>query len=85
MSEIQVLPLPKVFPIWDHPGISRYPETIRVSFSDGTVRTYLLSVEMPHPSLAAAIDNINKMEGYSHIPAGELTDRNRRKTGGDKT
>lgn len=71
MSEIQVLPLPKVFPIWDHPGISRYPETIRVSFSDGTVRTYLLSVEMPHPSLAAAIDNINKMEGYSHERKGK--------------
>jgi len=71
VSEIQVLPLPKVFPIWDHPGVSRYPETIRVSFSDGTVRTYLLSVEMPHPSLAAAIDNINKMEGYSHERKGK--------------
>lgn len=84
MSEIRVLPLPKVTGIWQH-DCSKYPEIIRVPMSDGTVRTYLLSVEMPHPSLAAAIDNINKMEGYSHIPAGELTDRNRRKTGGDKT
>ena len=83
MSEIQVLPLPKVTGIWQH-DCSKYPEIIRVPMSDGTVRTYLLSVEMPHPALAAAIDNINKMEGYSHIPAGELTDRNRRKTGGDK-
>ena len=84
MSEIRVLPLPKVTGIWQH-DCSKYPEIIRVPMSDGTVRTYLLSVEMPHPSLAAAIDNIHKMEGYSHIPAGELTDRNRRKTGGDKT
>ena len=79
-----MLPLPKVTGIWQH-DCSKYPEIIRVPMSDGTVRTYLLSVEMPHPSLAAAIENINKMEGYSHIPAGELTDRNRRKTGGDKT
>lgn len=84
MSEIRVLPLPKVTGIWQH-DCSKYPEIIRVPMSDGTVRTYLLSVEMPHPALAAAIENINKMEGYSHIPAGELTDRNRRKTGGDKT
>ena len=83
MSEIRVLPLPKVTGIWQH-DCSKYPEIIRVPMSDGTVRTYLLSVEMPHPALAASIDNINKMEGYSHIPAGELTDRNRRKTGGDK-
>ena len=84
MSEIRVLPLPKVTGIWQH-DCSKYPEIIRVPMSDGTVRTYLLSVEMPHPALAAAIENINKMEGYSHIPAGELTDRNRRKTGGAKT
>ena len=84
MSEIRVLPLPRVTGIWEH-DYSKYPDRIRVPMSDSSVQTYLLSVEMPHPALAAAIENINKMEGYSHIPAGELTDRNRRKTGGDKT
>ena len=45
MSEIvQVLPMPKVHPIWEHPGISKYPETIRVSFSDGKVITYRIDV-----------------------------------------
>ena len=39
MSEsVQVLPLPKVLPIWEHGG--RYPEIIRVSMSDGKVITY---------------------------------------------
>lgn len=63
MSEsIQVLPMPKVFPIWEHPGISRYPETIRVSFSDGKVVTYRIDVDMPHPCFEAAMKSIERMK-----------------------
>lgn len=71
MSEtVQVLPMPKVFPIWDHPGISRYPETIRVSFSDGKVITYRIDMDLPHPCLEASFRNIERMEGYAK---GELS------------
>ena len=63
MSEVvQVLPLPKVHPIWEHPGISKYPETIKVSFSNGKVVTYRIDVEIPHPCFEAAMKNIERME-----------------------
>ena len=61
-ESVQVLPLPKVHPIWDHPGISKYPETIRVSFSDGRVITYKIDVEQPHPCFEAAMKNIERMK-----------------------
>lgn len=64
MSNIQALPLPKVFPIWEHPGISTYPEKIRVSFSDGKIVTYHIDVDLPHPCFEAAMKNIRNMEGY---------------------
>ena len=63
MSEsVQVLPLPRVFPIWEHPGISKYPETIRVSFSNGKTVLYHIDVEMPHPLFEAAMKNIERMK-----------------------
>ena len=67
---VQVLPLPKVFPVWEHPGISRYPETIRVSFSDGKTVLYRIDADMPHPALSKAFRNIENMKniciGYEH-------------------
>ena len=63
MSEVvQVLPMPKVHPIWEHPGISRYPETIRVSFADGKVVTYHIDEKMPHPCFEAAMKNLERMK-----------------------
>ena len=66
MSNIQALPLPKVHPIWEHPGISKYPETIRVSFSDGKTVKYIIDIEQPHPCFEAAMENIRNLEGYKH-------------------
>lgn len=60
MSEIRVLPLPKVTGIWEHDS-SRYPDVIRVPMSDGKVIKYTISIEMPHPSFEAAIRNIERM------------------------
>lgn len=63
---VQVLPLPKVFPIWEHPGISKYPETIRVSFSDGTTVLYHIDANLPHPCCVAinkGMKNLKKMAG----------------------
>lgn len=64
MSEVRVLPLPKVTGIWRHDS-SKYPEIIRVPMSDGRIISYHIDVEMPHPQLMAALENIKRMEGYS--------------------
>lgn len=47
-TTIRIMPMPVVYPIWEHDE-SDYPETIRVSFSNGHVRTYSLCVEQPKP------------------------------------
>lgn len=60
MSEIRVLPLPKVTGIWEH-DFSKYPDVIRVPMSDGKVVKYVIDVQQPHPSLEAAIRNIERM------------------------
>lgn len=62
MSEVRVLPLPKVTGLYDH-DVSRYPDRIRVPMADGRVVTYVIDVQMPHPCLEAAIRNIRKMKG----------------------
>ena len=61
MSEIRVMPLPKVTGVWEHDS-SRYPDRIRVPMSDGKVVTYNISVEMPHPCFEAAMKNLGKMK-----------------------
>lgn len=51
MSEkapIRIMPMPVVHPTWERDG-SEYPETIRVSFCNGKIRTYHLAVEQPKP------------------------------------
>jgi hypothetical protein len=60
MSEIRVLPLPKVTGVWDH-DVSKYPDRIRVPMSDGKVVTYHIDIEMPHPCFEAAMKNIERM------------------------
>lgn len=61
MSEIRVLPLPKVTGIWDR-DVSRYPDRIKVPMADGKVVTYHIDIEIPHPCFEAAIKNIERME-----------------------
>lgn len=61
MSEIRVMPLPKVTGVWEHDA-SRYPDKIRIPMSDGKVITYHIDVEMPHPCFEAAIKTIERME-----------------------
>lgn len=60
MSEVRVLPLPQVLGEWEH-DYSRYPETIRVSFSDGKTVKYRIDVQQPHPSFEAAMKNLERM------------------------
>ena len=60
MSEIQVLPLPKVMPIWEHRH-SKYPETIRVSFSNGQTMLYRIDIQQPAPQLKDALDEFTEL------------------------
>lgn len=50
MSEVRVLPLPKVKGVWNH-DFSKYPDLIKVAMSDGKVVNYRLDVEQPAPVL----------------------------------
>ena len=61
MSEVRVLPLPKVTGIWEH-EYSKYPDRIRIPMSDGKVINYTIDIEMPHPCFVAAMKNIESME-----------------------
>lgn len=74
MSEIRVLPLPKVDAHYGPAG-GKYPETIRVAMSDGKVITYRIEIEMPHPQVLDAIANIRNMEkiciGYKRKEPGD--------------
>ena len=60
MSEVRVLPLPKVSGTWEH-DYSKYPETIRVAFSDGKTVKYRIDIEQPHPCFEAAMKNLERM------------------------
>ena len=60
MSEVRVLPLPKVTGLWDH-DVSRYPDRVRIPMSDGKIVTYHIDVDMPHPCFEAAMGNIDRM------------------------
>ena len=64
MSEIRVLPLPKVTGIWEH-DCSRYPDLIRIPMSDGKVITYHIDVDLPHPCCIAINEGLERMEGYA--------------------
>ena len=69
MSEIRVMPLPKVTGVWRH-DCSRYPDEIRIPMSDGKVIRYHIDVEMPHPCFEAAMRNIKKMTGDAATSTG---------------
>lgn len=59
MSEIRVLPLPKVHGDYLY-DFSKYPDTIRVAMSDGKVIRYRIEIEQPHPCLVAALEVLKR-------------------------
>ena len=61
MSEIRVLPLPKVTGLWQYEN-SKYPDVIKVPMSDGKVITYRMDVQQPHPCFEAAMNNLERMK-----------------------
>ena len=64
MSEVRVLPLPKVNGVWNHDS-SRYPDLIRVTMSDGKVVRYRIDIEQPAPVLKGKLDRFSEVCGYA--------------------
>lgn len=59
MSEVRVLPLPKVTGVWER-DISRYPDKVRIPMSDGKIVSYVIDTKQPHPSFLAAMEEIRR-------------------------
>ena len=67
--------LPEAVPYYDH-DFSVHPDSIRVSFKDGSTAVYDLRAEQPHPVIIQNIKIIRKWkQGYVNIPP-----RRRRRT-----
>ena len=61
--------LDKVVPIYDPDRNSKYPDSIRVSFEDGSTAVYDIHVDQPHPACMESITIIRKWNnGYVNQP-----------------
>lgn len=47
---------------------SPIPDSMRVSFSDGSTAVYDLRMDQPHPVILRNIEIIRKWEGYKYQP-----------------
>ena len=73
MSEIRVLPLPKVTGVWKYDA-SKYPDVIKVPMSDGRIVKYRIDEPLPAPVFREKLDRFNEVCGYP--PKGEANGRN---------
>ena len=61
-------PLPEVVPIYEH-DFEEIPESIRVSFENGSTAVYDLRREQPHPLTVKCVETIRKWNnGYNNQP-----------------
>ena len=60
--------LPEVVPYYDHEW-SAHPDSVRISFSDGSTAIYDIRVEQPHPIILENVKIIRRMNGYVNQPA----------------
>ena len=61
-------PLPEVVPIYEH-ELSTLPDSIRVSFEDGSTAVYDIRMDQPHPIIIENINIIRRMkQGYVNQP-----------------
>ncbi len=68
-------PLPGAVPYYKRES-SRIPESIRISFSDGSTAVYELHVEQPAPQIVESIKIIRRMkQGYVNQPARRRRNR----------
>ena len=68
--------LDKVMPIYDR-DISKHPDSIRVSFEDGSTAVYDIRMEQPHLIILENIEIIRKWN-HGYLPEPE---KRRRRTG----
>ena len=60
--------LPEAVPYYDHDW-SAHPDSVRISFSDGSTAIYDIRVEQPHPIILENVKIIRRMNGYVNQPA----------------
>ena len=60
--------LPEAVPYYDHEW-SAHPDSVRISFSDGSTAVYDIRVEQPHPIILENVRIIRRMNGYVNQPA----------------
>lgn len=61
MSDIRVLPLPKVDARYGDIG-GKYPERVRIAMSDGTTQWYRIELEQPRPQVMETLRLIQIMK-----------------------
>ena len=73
-------PLPSTVPI--HDGNGKYPERVRVSFSDGHVRNYVEQIQQPEPVLFTDVETrrMYRINGGYQNKEKPVEDTERRKT-----
>lgn len=60
--------LPEAVPYYEHDW-SAHPDSVRISFSDGSTAIYDIRVEQPHPIILENIEIIRRMKGgYQYKP-----------------
>ena len=61
--------MPEAVPYYEHDW-SVHPDTVRISFSDGSTAVYDIRVDQPHPVILENIRIIRRMkQGYVNNPA----------------
>lgn len=64
----RLAPLPEMVPIYEH-DFEEIPESIRVSFENGSTAVYDLRREQPHPLTVKCVETIRKWNnGYNNQP-----------------
>jgi hypothetical protein len=75
MSEVKVLPLPKIDARYGPMG-GKYPERVRIPMSDGKVISYRIEIQQPAPVFRERLDRFRKLcIGYVK-PADKAPDEN---------
>lgn len=60
--------LPEPVPYYEYDW-SEHPDSVRISFSDGSTAIYDIRVKQPHPIIMENVRIIRRMNGYVNQPA----------------
>lgn len=59
-ESIRIMPCTNPLPQWDENSYSEYPDTLRMAFRNGQIRTYRLEVKQPAPVTYSTGEYIGK-------------------------